>query len=614
MKKKSIQRINIPEIKDPTFLKNLNNDELKALSSDMCDYLVDLISKNGGHLSSNLGTIDATIALCRCFDFTKDKIIFDVGHQCYTYKVLTGRNLQTLRQKNGFSGFQKRDESIYDHFEAGHSSTSISAANGMAIARDLNKEKYDIIAFIGDSSIVNGLALEGLNNAAQNGHKIIIVLNDNDMSISKPVGGMAKAFRKFSTSDFYRKSKHFFRKIMVKTRFGRWQYRKFTGMKNWFKRHLLKINIFDTLGYSVIGPVDGHSIKTLEKAFERAKKTDKSVVVHIQTIKGKGYSHSENDKSGVWHGVSGFNKETGEIEKNTNGMSWSEVYKDGILNRMASDENAVTIVPATELGSGLTQLFEEYPNRTLDVGIAEEHAMTMASGLAVSGKHPIISIYSTFLQRAYDEISHDLARMNLDTTIFIDRAGLVGNDGETHQGIYDESILMSIPNVVVAMASNYEQSKALVEESKNSHGVFCIRYPKENIESNENTISIPFGTWLKEAEGQGTAIVSVGPETENLKKIIKKRKLNVTLYNAIYQKPMDDSAVKELLNYNKVIIYNAYATESGFANALCAKLIQLGYKGQTIVKAVPDTFVKHASINEQKEEFDLLAENIIELI
>lgn len=616
MKKKPIQRIDIEKIENPEFLKNLNYKELNVLSNDICNYIVDATSKNGGHLSSNLGVVDSTIALCRVFDFSKDKIIFDVGHQCYTYKILTGRSLERLRQKDGISGFQKMSESPYDHFEAGHSSTSISVADGMAYARDLNKENYDVIAFIGDSSIANGLAFEGLNINGKSGNKIIIVLNDNGMSIGKPVGGLAKVFRNFSTSNFYRKSKHRLRRLFYKTKFGRKFMGGLSNIKNWFKRKLLAMNIFDTLGFSVIGPVDGHNIKAMEKAFERAKKIDKSVVIHIKTIKGKGYPFAENDKKGVWHGVGKFNKETGVMETKSDLWSWSEIYKDGILYRMRDDKDALCVVPATGLGSSLGDVFEEFPRRILDVGISEEHAMTMAGGLAASGKKPIISIYSTFLQRTYDQISHDIARVGLNATILVDRAGLVGNDGDTHQGIYDEAILMSIPNTVVAMASTVAESKALIEESKNDHGVFCIRYPRDYADMCEDTELIPFGTWkiANDSSSAKTAIVSVGPDTEKLRQIIINNNIDVKLINALYQKPMDMNVIKSLNDFDKVIIYNSTATAAGFANALCAELIKNEFKGKIIVKTVPDQFVKQATIDEQKAEFGLLPEDILKLI
>ena len=318
MAKKELRRIDVGSIQNPDFLKDLDYKELKLLSNDIKDYILKVTSVRGGHVSSNLGVIDSTISLCRTFDFKNDKIVFDVGHQCYTYKILTGRNLEDLRSKDGTSGFQKMSESPYDHFEAGHSSTSISVANGMAIARDLNKEKREIIAFIGDGSIVNGLALEGLNLAAQDGHKIIIVFNDNDASISRPVGGLSKAFRKISTSTFYTRSKTFIGKV-----FGKKISRFLGKIKNWIKRHVVAINIFDIFGYKVIGPIDGHDIKALDKAFNKAKKINQSVVVHIKTIKGHGYKYAEKDPYGKWHGVGKFDIETGVIHKDESKKSWS---------------------------------------------------------------------------------------------------------------------------------------------------------------------------------------------------------------------------------------------------------------------------------------------------
>ena len=434
------------------------------------------------------------------------------------------------------------------------------------------------------------------------------------MSIGKPVGGVARMFRSFSTSGFYRKSKHAFKRMLQATKVGQKMFGGFANFKNWWKRHLMNINVFDTLGYTTIGPIDGHNIKAVEKALEKAKKIDKSVVVHIRTIKGKGYKYAESDTRGVWHGVGKFDPETGAIECKSDTWSWSEIYKECIVKRMRDDKDSITIVPATQLGSALTDVFEEFPERCIDVGIAEEHAVTMAGGLAISGKHPIISIYSTFLQRAYDEVSHDIARIGLNATILVDRAGLVGNDGGTHQGLYDESFLMSIPNTVVAMASNSAQANALMEETKKPHGVFCIRYPRSYATLTKKVENIPFGTWKKELSGKGTALVSVGPETEVVKQLIQDKGLEVTLFNAIYQKPMDESCIKELLDYDKVVIYDAYATETGFANTLCARLMELGYKGKVVVKTVPTDFVRHASIIQQEAKFGLLPEDIVKLL
>ncbi len=614
-KKKEVKRIDLKQIENPNFLKDLSYKELDQLSKDISEEIIDKVSINGGHLAANLGAVDSTIALCRVFDFSKDKVIFDVGHQCYTYKILTGRSLERLRKSDGVSGFQKLSESPYDHFECGHSSTSISAAKGMAIARDLNKEKYDVVAYIGDAAISNGLAFEGLNNIAENNNKVIIVLNDNDMSITKPVGGLARAFRGLSNTLLYRRSKNTYQRFMKKTRFGRWVLSWTGGIKNWIKRHVMSINIFDNMHIAYVGPIDGHNIKKMVQAFEKAKRYDKPIVIHIKTIKGKGYKYSENDDSGKWHGVGMFDKHTGHIEINPNTITWSDVYSKAIVKTMSDNPNAVTIVPATGVGSSLTNVFELFPERTFDVGIAEEHALTMAGGLAVSGKHPIVSIYSTFLQRAFDELSHDIARMNLDATILIDRSGLVGEDGNTHQGIYDEDFLMSVPNTVVTMASRESEAMGLMKESMNHHGVFCIRFPRSRIVPNDKEEETPFIKWKQELRGEKVAIVSVGPSTVELKELLEKENKKVSLYNALYLKPMDEEVVnKELLKYQKVIIYDAYAVENGFASELAAHLVTHGYKGEIILKAVPDEFIEHASQKEQLSKYGLLPEQILEII
>ena len=613
--KKELKRIDLKTIENPNFLKDLSYKELDILSDDIREYIIDKTSVNGGHLAANLGVVEATIALCRCFDFTKDKLIFDVGHQCYAYKVLTGRSLERLRKEDGISGFQKMNESPYDHFECGHSSTSISAAKGMAISRDLNKDKYEIVAFVGDASIANGLAFEGLNNLANGDNKVIIILNDNDMSITKPVGGIAKSFRKLSNSTLYRRSKNAYSRLMKKTRFGRWILSWTGAIKNWIKRHVMSLNIFDNIGIAYIGPIDGHNIKAMEKAFLKAKKYERSSIIHIKTIKGKGFKYAENDDSGVWHGVGSFDKETGHLNIDEKTITWSDVYSREVLNCMSENKDAVMVVAATAVGSGLQNIFELYPERSFDVGIAEEHALTMSGGLAASGKHPIVSIYSTFLQRAFDELSHDIARMKLDATILIDRSGLVGEDGNTHQGIYDESFLLSTPNTVVCMASRQSEAQSLVKESFNNHGVFCIRFPRSRVVPSIEKEEIPFGKWKKELSGEKTAIVSVGPITVELKDLIIKYNKNVSLYNAIYQKPMDEEVIsKDLIKYQRIIIYDAYAVENGFAQALAASLAKENYKGEIIIKAIPDVFVDTASQTQQLKRYSISAEQIVELL
>lgn len=611
--KKEIKHIDLNHIKDPKFLKNLSYKELDTLSKDIASLLVDVTSKNGGHLSSNLGAIDATIALCRVFDFSKDKIIFDVGHQSYTYKLLTGRDLSTIRKEGGISGFQKKEESPYDHYEAGHSSTSVSAALGMAVARDLKNEKYEIISFIGDSSITNGLSMEAINNTASlRNHKYIIVLNDNDMSISHAVGGVSKVLRKFSVSDFYRKGRNRFKSLMSHSRFTRAIYRSARKIKNWFKKVMIKTTVFDHLGFSIVGPIDGHDIKLMEKAFIQARKNDKPTLVIIKTIKGKGYKYAEEDKEGKWHGVPPFNKETGEFINNGQ-ISWSEYFSNLLSNKMKEDKSIVTITPGTGYGSGITSLFNDYPDRTFDVGIAEEHALIFASGLSNSGLHPVISIYSTFLQRAYDELSHDLARMNLDCTILVDRAGLVGLDGETHQGLYDEAFLMSIPNVVISMPSNNHEADMLFKESFNHHGPFIIRFPRESIKECHESYSLEYGKWRKELNGKDKAIISLGPIIHELKDELNKGHINASLYNALYINPLDEAALKDIMGYKKVIIYDPYATNKGLVEVVSSYLINHHYQGEVISKAVPNVFVKQGTIKEQRERYHLSIKDIVNL-
>lgn len=621
MKKKKEQNsiINIEELKSPNDIKNFSYSSLNNLSNILKKEILEAVSNNGGHLSSNLGVIDATISLCYSFDFEKDKIIFDVGHQTYAYKLLTGRNLSNLRKKNGISGFQKMVESKYDHFECGHSSTSISAAIGMASARDLKKENYEVIAFIGDGSLMNGLALEGLNLGGSNGHKIIIVVNDNEMSISKPVGALAKMFRKFSTSTFYLNSKKTYKKVMFKTKFGISFYKFTLRIKNWLKSRLLKLNLFDYFGYKFIGPVDGHNIKAMNAAFNKAKKIDKSCVVYLKTIKGKGYAKAENDKNGKWHGVTPFDLNNVKTDNPKKDFTWPSLYEKLLLKEMQVNENIFCIVPATGSGSQLLPIFETIPNRIVDVGINEEHAFTMAAGLSISGFHPIISIYSTFLQRGYDEINHDLARLNCNCTILIDRAGLVGPDGETHQGIFDQSILYPIPNTTISLASNKKEAEHLLKESLKPHKVFCIRYPNLVFNSvDEHSEELKYGDWLTlkdiSLENKNVAIVSFGPIINEYLDLIQKENLDVALINALYQKPLNEDYINKLLKFDNIVLIDAYSTKDGFINNMINKLNSLHYKGRIIYKAISNEFISQATVEEQLESQGLLPKQIIALI
>ncbi len=611
-----VKHINLDEIKDPKFLATLNYEELDVLCSDLRNKIIEVTSNLGGHLSSNLGAVELTVALHRVFDLSRDKIIFDVGHQCYTHKILTGRDLTKLRVKDGVSGFLKLSESPYDCFEAGHSSTSISAANGFAIARDLKKEKYEVVAFIGDGSMNSGLSFEGLNSIAHDNHKVIVLINDNGMSISKPVGGLSKFFEDVSTSRRYNNLKHRYQKSLNKTKFGRWILKVTRGFKNWIKYHLTRQNVFTQLGFAYIGPINGHDIKSIERALNRAKNTRKSVIIHAVTIKGKGYKPAEEDQTGYWHGVSPFNIETGEPKNKHEGqVSWSHVFADLTKLEMREHKNSILISPATLVGAGLTELTSEFKDRVIDVGIAEEHAATVASSLALSGIHPIISIYSTFLQRAYDEVSHDIARIGADVTFLVDRAGLVGADGETHQGIYDEAYLSSIPGTVITMPSTIDEAMLLYDESFNHHGPFFIRLPRDLVKKQDkiNIVNNEFGRWIKvKNESKDLVVISVGPLMRDLEKRITESEIKCTLINALYLNPIDEKMLDEVLDAKKIVIYDPYSTRGGLVNSAMAYLLEKKFKGSISAYFVPNEFVKQGTIRQQLERFKITPEDVLE--
>ena len=611
----NVKHVDLESIKDPKFLATLNYDELNVLASDIRTKIIEVTSNLGGHLSSNLGAVELTIALHRVFDLSKDKVVFDVGHQCYAHKLLTGRNLNKLRQEDGISGFLKLDESPYDCYEAGHSSTSLSAANGFAIARDLKGENYDVVAFIGDGSLNSGLAFEGLNNIAHSEHKVIIVINDNNMSISKPVGGLSKFLEDISTSRRYNKFKRGYQKFFGKTKFGRWILKVSSKIKNSIKHLLVKGNVFTKLGFAYIGPIDGHNIKSIERALKRAKNTKKSVVIQAVTVKGKGYKQAEEDETGFWHGTGPFDVETGEPKNKHEGeISWSHVFADLTTLEMEEHSNSVLISPATLKGSNLEELENKFAGRVIDVGINEEHAVTLASSLALSDIHPIISIYSTFLQRAYDQVSHDLSRMNLSATFLVDRAGLVGADGETHQGIYDEAYLNSIPRTVVAMPSTIDEAKILYDESFNNHGPFFIRLPRTLTARQEgfNKVNGAFGKWIKLREdSKDVVVIAVGPLLRELNYLLKAEGVKCTLINALYVSPIDKNMLDEILDAKKIVVYDPYSTRGGLVNSVMAYLLEKKFKGSISAYFVPNEFVRQGTIPQQLERYKLTPKDVL---
>ena len=609
-KKKEIRRFDLSKPFNPSDIKNLNETELNLLAADVRQNIIESCAKNGGHLSSSLGVVELTVALHHFFNLPEDKIIFDVGHQSYAHKILSGRSLDNLRQSNGVSGFQKREESEYDPYEAGHSSTSISAAMGFASARDLNNEKYNVIAVIGDSSLSNGLAYEAINNLGTFEHKVILIINDNNQSIGKAVGYSSNGWEKFRLSRGYLKRKERYVRVMKKTAFGRGIYKVTSAIKNFFKYVVTRQNTFQNMGIYYISNIDGHDISALEKAFKYAVNAPSSVAIHITTIKGKGYEPAEKDAIGEWHGVVPFDIKTGEplAKRDASLVSWSATYAKLVDTYMQKDEKMVVINPATVIGSHLCEVFDKYPTRTYDVGISEEHAAVFASGMAVNGLHPYLSAYSTFLQRSYDEISHDIARMDANVTMLIDRVGLPGNDGETHEGIFDVAYLNTIPNIAICMAKNQDQARDLFEFSLKYTHPLAIRYSRGRTILQEEIPprDIKLGQWCMENNGDDTAIITYGPIVDEVTDRFKKN----TIINALFQKPIDIDLLKTLLNKKQIVIYDIYGTEEGFAAIVKDELNKLSYKGKVKTLCVPSAFIKHGSIDQQIKDLKISLDDL----
>ena len=615
--------MDIKKIKDPKFLKKLKIKDLESLSSDIRKYIIDSVSVTGGHLSSNLGIVDLTIAIHKVFNSPKDKIIFDVSHQCYTHKILTGRAryFTKLRQLDGLSGFQKREESIHDAYEAGHSSTSLSAALGMALARDKQRKNNNVIAIIGDGSIGNGLAYEALNHIGSTKTKLIIILNDNEMSISKNVGAIHNHLDEIRANYKYNKAKanakHIINKIPL---IGLKISTCLTNVKSSIKKLYLKEGfLFEELGLKYYGPINGHDYKELLLYLEMAKKESEPVLIHVITEKGKGYEPAENDLEGLWHGVGPFNKETGKIIKTEDDLiTWSEVISNHFLELTKKNKNIVTITPAMAGGSKLLKYKELYPDNFIDTGIAEEHALVLANGMSEEGLIPFVSIYSTFLQRGYDQIIHDIARMNNHVIIGIDRAGIVGEDGETHQGIYDLTFLLPIPNLIIATPKDSIEAGNLLYTAMLSKKPFAIRYSKDRLEySKKNYQIIPIGSWEEVSAGKDAVLITYGSLLNKAHQIKEKlsKEVDLKIINARYQKPIDNNMFDNILKeYNNIFIYE----ETTYINSLGSYLVNYAsnnnYKGNIKVFAIKDEYIKQGKKEEILKYLELDEKSIINKI
>ncbi|GGK19099.1 1-deoxy-D-xylulose-5-phosphate synthase [Caldalkalibacillus thermarum] len=611
----------LKDIKSPEQIKNCSPAQLNQLAAEIRQFLIEKLSKTGGHLAPNLGVVELTLVLHKLFDSPKDKIIWDVGHQAYIHKILTGRmdKFDTLRQYKGLCGFPKRSESEHDIWETGHSSTSLSAAMGMAIARDLRGLDYYIVAVIGDGAMTGGMALEALNHIGHEQKDIIVVLNDNEMSISPNVGALHNHLGKLRTAKHYKWAKEEIEYLIKKIpAIGGTLARTAERVKDSLKYLLVSGIFFEELGYTYLGPIDGHNVSELETCFRQAKRTKGPVLMHVVTKKGKGYAPAEAD-SDTWHGAGPYKIESGELIKPVEGPpNYKDVFGQAMIELAERDERIVAITPAMSSGSGLNPFAERFPDRFYDVGIAEQHAVTMSGGLAVEGMKPVCAIYSTFLQRGYDQVIHDIVRQNLDVCLAIDRAGLVGGDGETHQGVYDIGYLRMLPNIKIMMGKDENEFRNLLYTALHLKGPTAVRFPRGNgvgVPIGEFKL-IEVGTWEILEKGHHVAILAVGPMVQLALKArdqLAKEGLKPYVVNARFIKPLDEKMLKELADQGlKFLTVEEHAVSCGFGSAVLEFFNEQGYEHITVKRlGIPDVFVEHGSVAEQRREVGLTVENIV---
>lgn len=605
----------------------MSTEELVQLSADIRQFLIEKLSKTGGHIGPNLGVVELTIALHKVFDSPKDKFLWDVGHQSYVHKILTGRacEFDTLRQYKGLCGFPKRSESEHDVWETGHSSTSLSAAMGMAIARDLKRTNEYIIPIIGDGALTGGMALEALNHIGHEKKDMIVVLNDNEMSIAPNVGALHNVLGRLRTAGKYHWVKDELEMLLKKIpAVGGKLAATAERIKDSLKYLLVSGVFFEELGFTYFGPVDGHNFDDLLENLHYAKKTKGPVLLHVITKKGKGYHPAENDKVGTWHGTGPYKIETGDFVKPVNAPpSWSELISETVRKLAREDDRIVAITPAMPVGSKLEGFASEFPNRMYDVGIAEQHATTLAAGLATQGMKPFLAIYSTFLQRAYDQVVHDVCRQNLNVFFGIDRAGLVGADGETHQGVFDIAFLRHVPNIVLMMPKDENEGQHMVYTAiKYDDGPIALRFPRGNglgVKLDEELKQIPIGTWEVLREGRDIAILTFGttiPMALEAAEKLAKENISVKVVNARFIKPMDEKMLHEILQTNMPILTIEEAVlQGGFGSAVLEFAHDQGYHHAVIDRmGIPDRFIEHGSVKELLQEIGLTTAHVMERI
>ena len=612
----------LEKINEPKDLKALSIEEKEKLAEEIRQKILNIVSKNGGHLASNLGVVELTIALHTIFNTPTDKIIWDVGHQSYVHKILTGRKdqMDTLRQYKGLAGFPKTCESEYDVFNTGHSSTSISVGIGMARARDLLKENYNVISVIGDGSLTGGMAEEALNDAGTSKTKLIVILNDNEMSISKNVGGIPTFLSKLRTRKFYTKANSRVKRFTLKIpKVGEKIVDLVQRGKKTIKQIFIPNMYFEDIGFTYLGPVDGHNIEKLENILKIAKEVKGPVLVHIITKKGKGYKIAEENPD-KFHGISPFNIETGE-KLTPSKKDYSKVFGEKLIELAKKDEKIVAVTAAMKDGTGLKEFAKEFPNRFFDVGIAEQHAVGLVAGMAKAGLKPVLPLYSSFLQRGYDQLIHDVALQNIPVTICIDRAGLVGNDGETHHGIFDMSFASAIPNLTIMAPKDFKELEEMLEFGINFNGPVLIRYPrggegKNKIEKNDKIV---LGKSELIKEGKDISIIAIGKMVDRaieVSNILKEQDIDAEIINVRFLKPLDkENIIKSIEKTKKVVTMEDGILNGGLytnildlinrSNIENVRIIPIGYD---------DCFVTHGSVDDLEKEMKTDTKSIVEQI
>lgn len=604
-------------------LKKMSDEELLLLAKDIRKTIIDVVSKNGGHLASNLGVVELTIALHKVFNSDMDKIIWDVGHQAYTHKILTGRKdvFHTIRKYKGISGFPKRKESSHDIFEVGHSSTSISAGLGYALARDIKNEEYNVVSVIGDGAMTAGMAFEALNHAGDTGTRLIVVLNDNEMSISQNVGGLSQYLNKIRTAPTYYKVKEDVEAILNNIpRIGKQVFKTAERAKDSVKYFFVPGMFFEDLGFKYLGPIDGHNINDMVRELERAKKIDGPVLVHVITKKGKGYKPAELNPD-KFHGSSPFEISTGMSLEQPQNPTFSDVLGDTLINLADKDDRVVAITAAMPEGTGLGKYRKKHKSRFFDVGIAEQHGVTLAAGLASNNMKPYFVVYSSFLQRGYDQVLHDVCIQNLPVVFAIDRAGLVGSDGETHHGAFDLSYLSHIPNMTIMAPRDKTEFIQMLEFSKDYNGPLAIRYPRGECYDILDRIKRT-GIELGKAEvlswGKDIAILAIGKMVKTGYEVaeeLNKKGNSITLINGRFIKPLDEELIKEVAqNHSLIITLEDNVKTGGYGSCVNDLLIENSYKGQIMNIALPDVFIEHGSIDQLFKQYHMDTTGILDSI